>query len=33
MFSRYERGGGGGAVLVGEHVRGKAGVRVCDVLA
>jgi len=33
QLSRCGRGGGRGAVLVVEHVRGEAGFRVCDVLA
>ena len=32
QLSRCGRGGGGGAMLVGEHVRGESGFRVCDVL-
>jgi len=33
MFLVWGRGGGRGGVVVGEHVRGEAGFRVCDILA
>jgi len=32
-FSILGRGSKGGGIVVGEHVQGKAGFRVCDVLA
>ena len=32
-ISSLGKGGRGGAVVVGEHVRGETGFRVCDMLA